>query len=111
MSFLNCFTNKASTREERKFKSCDSFQKAGLPSPYNSLADTNLHIEEVSSESDYKRNTDFSGFDTARESDAVPTAMAELTTPQSKAARFSGQKQADPSLQFVKELPARPEYR
>lgn len=89
----------------------DDFQKAGVSTTYNGLADTNLNIEEVS-DSDYKRSTDLSGFDTAREHElSMPTAMAELSTPQTKSNRFSHNKQNDPSLQFVKELPSHPEYR
>ena len=112
MSFLNCFSHKLSAREERKLKLSDEFQKSGVSSNYNGLADTGLHIEEVP-DSEYKRNSDLSGFDTAREHDSSPpTAMAELTTAQAKSNNFQGMKQPlDPSLQFVKELPSHPEYR
>ena len=109
MSFLNCFSHKLSTREDRKLKLSEDFHSTGTAT-YNGLADPNLHLEEVS-DIDCKRTAELSGFDTAREHDkSLPTAMAELTTPQQKGGRFPG-KSHDPSLQFVKELPARPDYR
>ena len=111
MSFLNCFTHKSFGRDDRKGKLVDEFQKGGVPSTYNGLADTNLNIDD-GSDSEYKRCAELSGFDTAREHDlSMPTAMAELSAPQSKSNRYSLPEQIDPSMQFVKELPSHPEYR
>ena len=111
MSFLNCFTQKLGSSKDRKFKISEEFSKDGISSTYNALADTDLHIGEVP-DSEQKQVAGMSGFDTARESDSpVPTALAEIATPQPKSNRFTAEKQNDSYLQFVKALPARPEYR
>lgn len=106
MSFLNCFSIKPQSREDRKYKHLDDSHK-----PYNGLAETDLRIADAL-ESKTKPCSDKSGFDTARESDTYhgQYVVAEIHSPADKLNGFD-QPQHDPSNHFVKDLPANPGYR